>query len=375
VPTSAAPTQSPALRVAYLSLQAVVEGQESWAAVMEIIGGWRESEITVAEFFVRYAGPNAPSAFARLRAMVRIQFQLARAIRDFDVIYVRGHAFAFPFALWAHLRKTPVVQECNGLYEDLFIAWPKARFARPMIEGMQRWQYRHCAAAVTVTRELGEWVTAEGHPPLVLVSPNAANTETFSPDSPRLEGLPERYAVFFGQFAPWQGISALLAAVETADWPADLPLVIAGDGALRPEVEAAVAKMPERVIYLGRLPYEDVGGLVAHGLASFVPMISAERDAAGLSPLKLYESMAAGTAVIASDVSGLAEVVRGERCGLVVRGGDSEALAGAVATLAADPELAAAMGARGREAAVERHSWATRAKDRADVLRKAVAGR
>lgn len=50
-------------------------------------------------------------------------------------------------------------------------------------------------------------------------------------------GLPQPYKVFFGSFAPWQGISTLLRA--SSGWPEDLPLVVVGDGALRSEVERA----------------------------------------------------------------------------------------------------------------------------------------
>ena len=48
------------------------------------------------------------------------------------------------------------------------------------------------------------------------ISPNGANDRVFRPDVPKRAGLPECYVLFFGQFAPWQGIETLVAAQESA---------------------------------------------------------------------------------------------------------------------------------------------------------------
>jgi len=267
----------------------------------------------------------------------------------------------------------PVVQECNGPYEDLFIAYPRLRIARPIFDAMQRWQYGHASAIVAVAEGLAGWLRQEaGHDRVVTIG-NGANTDVFSPDAPRLPGLPERFAVFFGQFPPWQGISSLLEAVGLPAWPSGLPLVFVGDGAMQPDVEAAVAEMPGRVLYVGRLPYAEVAEVVAHATASFVPMVAPERETM-FSPLKLYESMACGVPVVASDVVGISEVVNESRCGILFPAGDARAIAEATARIVGDPIAAREMGLRGREAAVSRFSWRARAAQRARVIEDAVRG-
>lgn len=359
------------LRVAYLSLQAVVDGQDTWAAVTEVIDGWEALGWTVDRYFPEYPASGAPRGLGRLAEMWRVQGRLARRLREYDVVYVRAHQMALPTARRAAAMAVPVVQECNGPYEDLFIAYPQLRPGRPVLDAMQRWQYRHASAIVAVAEGLTGWLKREAGHERVYTIGNGANTGVFTPDAPRRPGLPERFAVFFGQFPSWQGIASLLEAVKLPAWPSGLPLVFVGDGAMRPEVEAAVAGMPGRVLYLGRLPYGEVARVVAHAAVSFVPMVAPARETM-FSPLKLYESMACGVPVVASDVEGISEVVDGWRCGILFPAGDARAIAEATARIVDDPAEAREMGHRGREAAVACFSWRARAEQRARVIEDAL---
>ena len=357
--------------VAYLSLQAVVDGQDTWAAVTEVIAGWEALGWTVDRYFPDYPPGGPPGGLARLAEMWRVQTRLAKRLSEYDAVYIRAHQMALVTARRAVHLGVPVVQECNGPYEDLLIAYPQLRLGRPIFDAMQRWQYRHASAIISVAEGLTAWLKREAGHDRVTTNGNGANTVVFSPDAPRRPGLPDRFAVFFGQFPAWQGISSLLQAVRLDAWPDGLPLVLVGDGALRPEVESAAAEMPGRVIWLGRLPYEEVAQVAAHAVVSFVPMMAPERETM-FSPLKLYESMACGVPVIASDVVGITEVVRDARCGILFPAGDARAIAQATATILADSADAAEMGRRGRIAAVEHYSWRARAEQRAHIIEDAI---
>jgi glycosyltransferase involved in cell wall biosynthesis len=361
-------------RIAYLSLQAVVEGQDSWAAVLEVIRGMREAGWVVDEWFVSYPRATRPGPLSRLVEMWRIQRGLVHRLRDYEAVYVRGHFFAWYAARAARRRGVAVVQECNGSHEDLFIAWPATRYAMPLFKWLARSQLRNADAVISVTPQLAEWVKAETGRSDSDVSPNGANVAAFSPDAPRRAGMPKRYVTFFGQFAAWQGIRVMLDAIELPEWPNGLSLVLVGDGALRPDVEEAAAKN-DRVVYLGHLPYAEVAGVVAGSIASVVPTFNPARATTGFSPLKLYESMACGVPVIVSDSPGLPEIVTTELCGLVVTAGDPADLARALGRILADPESAAQMGRLGREAAIERHSWAARARERLAVVERVIVYR
>lgn len=367
-------THTPTYRIAYLSLQAVVEGQDTWAAVLEVVRGMREAGWAVDEWFVSYAKATAPGPLARLAEMWRVQRGLVHRLSDYDAVYVRGHVLAWYASRAARRRGVAVVQECNGSYEDLFVAWPATRYARPVFEALARSQTRHADAVISVTPQLADWVRAETGRADSDVSPNGANVDVFSPAAPRRPGLPRRYATFFGQFAAWQGIRVMFDAMDLPEWPEGLSLVLVGDGTLRPDVEEVAAK-DDRVVYLGRLPYAEVAGVVAGAVASLVPAFDPARAATGLSPLKVYESMACGVPVIVSDTAGQADVVTSERCGLIVEAGDPADLARALGRILADPKSASEMGRRGREAAVARHSWAARARERMAIVERAIVHR
>ncbi|MBE0417173.1 MAG: glycosyltransferase family 4 protein [Coriobacteriia bacterium] len=358
--------------LAYFSAQAIVQGQDSWAAVIEITTPIERSGWTVDLFFPKYEPDAVPGIAERLRRIAGAQWRLARVVRSYDALYVRVHPLAWPVAAYANQRGVPVIQESNGSWEDALMAWPGMRRIAGLIIWMQRAQYRHAAAIISVSETLAEWLREVTGRDDVVVSPNGANDELFRPGAPRLPGLPERYVAFFGQFAPWQRIETLLAAAELPEWPEGVDLLLAGDGQLRPVVEDAAARNPH-IHYLDVLPYAEVPGLVANAMAATV--LTYAPDRAGYSPLKLYESMSCGVPVICSDTPGQAEYVRAEEAGIVVPPEDPLAVAQAAAQLAGDPAAAAEMGARGRRAVEERYSWRARARQRQDVIERAIKAR
>jgi glycosyltransferase involved in cell wall biosynthesis len=157
-------------------------------------------------------------------------------------------------------------------------------------------------------------------------------------------------------------------------WPSGVDLVIAGDGKERGRIETA-ARDDARIRWLGTVPYSQTPALVARSLTSLVPMTEASRSMFGLSPLKLFEAMASGIPVVASDLPGLGDVVRTHDCGVTFPAGDADALARSVAAIAADPARASEMGANGRAAAVDHYSWDARAGQTERVLLELAATR
>lgn len=356
-------------KVNYLCLQATREGQASYAHVHEIINGLRSRGWQVELFEPAYASADVlPGCLIRLIEFLRVQVKLWRKIQGRDILYIRAHFAAFPSALLARLLHFRVVQEVNGPYEDLFIAWPWTRYFSTLFKWLLRVQLRWANAVVVVTPQLEEWVREESGQTRIYIVPNGANIDLFYPEATSNYQIEKPYVVFFGALAPWQGIDTMIQAAELPEWPEPVKLVIIGDGAERFRVEEALTHNP-KIVYMGKLPYRELPGIVANSLAGLVPKNSkGGYSYTGLFPLKLFETLACGVPVVVTDFSGQADLVRKYGCGLVVSSDDPHALAEAVAYLYQNLAVAKTMGQRGRKAIEEEHSWDKRAADTESVL-------
>ncbi len=123
-------------------------------------------------------------------------------------------------------------------------------------------------------------------------------------------------------------------------------------------VEAEVKASPgwERVNelgYLDRAGVRDVLGRSVAGLVTLHPVIN-YLDAL---PVKMFEYMAAGIPVIASNFPLWREIIEGNQCGLCVDPLDPKTIAGAIDRLVNNPELARRMGENGRRAVMDKYNW------------------
>jgi glycosyltransferase involved in cell wall biosynthesis len=358
------------LHVAYLAVEATRQGHAAYAHVHEIAGGLRRLGIQVDVFEPRDTrATKTVSLPLRLLEQLRIQVKLFARWTRYDAIYVRAHYTAFPTAAMGRLTGRPVVQEVNGPFADVFIAYPWTRSLRPLLSWLLRQQLRWASAVITVTPALRAWLGDQVGRYDAEVIPNGANIDLFSPDRTTARALPEKFIVFFGALTPWQGVETLLAAFERHEWPDDVHLVILGDGALSGLVSHAAGRSG-RLHWFGSVPYTEVGPIVARARAGVVPKNGqGNRQETGLFPLKLFEIVSCGIPAIVTDFPGQADFVRDYDCGLVVPPESPQAIAGAVRQLTEAPQAARDKGARGRAAIATAHSWTHRSEHTARVLR------
>ena len=184
------------------------------------------------------------------------------------------------------------------------------------------------------------------------------------------------YAVFVGRITRQKGLAHLLRAAK--DVPGqlvlcagapDTPEIAAETDSLVAELQAA---RPGVVLVSEMLPKADVVQLLSHATAFVCPSV--------YEPLGIVnlEAMACGTAVVASDVGGIPEVVVDGQTGVLVHyddadpGGFESGLAAALTQVLADPARAAEMGRAGRARAVAAFSWNAIAAQTLDVYRGAL---
>jgi glycosyltransferase involved in cell wall biosynthesis len=192
----------------------------------------------------------------------------------------------------------------------------------------------------------------------ISVIPSGFDMEFFRPPTPnertaaraKYLGSEDRFFVAaIGALHERKGHRHLLEAIALTAKRATTPMrcVIAGEGAMRPALEALVRDLEigDAVALAGQVA--DVRELI--WAADVVAMPSL---AEGLG-VAVLEAMACGVAVVASAVGGLCESVADGATGIMVPVADPEAIADALVRLANEPGLRAAMGAAARKRAVE----------------------
>lgn len=157
-----------------------------------------------------------------------------------------------------------------------------------------------------------------------------------------------------------------LARVESRGWR----LIVAGDGPVRAEVEAAFAGfLPGQVVFAGRLESAALRALVARCDLFVWPGV---REPIGMAML---EAQASGVPVVSGKGPGIADIVQEGRTGRLVPRGDAGAFAAAVDGLLRDPGKREAMGALARETVREHHDIAAASVTLGAVLGAVQAGR
>ena len=122
-----------------------------------------------------------------------------------------------------------------------------------------------------------------------------------------------------------------------------------------------------RVQLVGFLPHVEVADQLAGASVAVVPLPDNPMARYFTSPLKLFEYMAAGLPIVASDLPALREVLRTDENALLVPPDDPGALADAIGRLLADPALAERLRRRAH-ADVQDRTWAARAADMLSFL-------
>jgi glycosyltransferase involved in cell wall biosynthesis len=170
----------------------------------------------------------------------------------------------------------------------------------------------------------------------IFVKPN------FVDPDPGERSQPGDYALFVGRLSPEKGVSTLLAAWSRLG--PSIPLVIAGDGPLRPRLEAEVAKNNLRqVSFRGRLNPSETRAAMKQARFLVLPSLWYEGF-----PMVMAESLACGTPVLGSRLGAIEEIITDGRTGLHFTPGDPTDLGEKVEWAWNHPSELTAMGREAR---------------------------
>ena len=314
-----------------------------------------------------------------------LSFAIGRALGGAraDAIYTRDLGLAATLLRIPGGLRAPLVYESHGYAPEVSEALPQlvvtaskpgaAKLARLRVREERVW--RRAEGYVTITEGLaGQLRTRFGDRDRLSVIPDGTRASGSPPDVllPRADPV----VGYAGHLYPWKGVDILLESL--ARLPQARGLIVGGHDQ-EPDLQrvkdtADRLGIASRVTFTGQVAPSEVSRLLQQADVLALPNPASAISTFYTSPLKLFEYMAAGKPIVASDLPAIREVLRHEVDALLVPPGDPAALASAVERLASDPSLGAAL-ARAASAAVRDYSWERRAERIEALLDRVVAGR
>ena len=297
---------------------------------------------------------------AQARAAERI---VSRVIADgADLVYERYSLFSTALADITAATGVPGILEVNAPLID------EQRRHRSLVDAsgaaqVLRRQVAAARATVCVSDPVADWVRrrttdlpdANDVVDRIHTVPNGVSVRRIQPQPED----PDRVVVtFVGTLKPWHGVADLITAAALARQSWSLRII--GDGPEMDSLRAQAGRLGVEVDFRGAVAPQDIPTHVAGsaiGVAPYPDLGGGEQQY--FSPMKVLEYLAAGLAVVASDVGQVPQLLEdgSGRHGVLVAPSDPTALAAALDDLAVCPDRRARMGRSGRLLAEQHHSW------------------
>lgn len=303
---------------------------------------------------------------ARITYDARFAGRIEAAVRQFspDIIYDRHALFHRSGVRTGNRLGVPTILEVNAI-----IAQEADRYfglgLKSLAMAYERDTVRMASAIMVVNARLTDELVKLGVPrEKVHVNPNGADPDRFNPSvdasAVRAKYGLEGYTVigFLGSMVPWHGVPNVIEAAKIIcpRYP-QVKFLIVGDWT---RDRSAIEKVHEygiedRVVFAGAVPLDDAPYFINAMDIATAPY--ADPTQVYGSSTKFYEYMAAGRAIVASNVAQMGDVIEDGVTGLLVVPGDSNDLAEKLMYLLDNPDLRCEMGRRAREVAVANHTW------------------
>lgn len=276
--------------------------------------------------------------------------RLARAAREFkpDVIYERYNLFLLSGLMLKRRLRVPLLLEVNSPLVD-----ERMRFDGLGLPWLARWAeglaWRGADVVLPVTEVLAGHVRARGvAAERIVVMPNGINEAHFAAAPSAHEakvalGWPDSLVLGFTGFVrDWHGVDRVLHWLASSEAPPHARLLVVGDGPARQGLEslAAALSIGERVRFTGVIARDAVPAHVAAFDVALQPAVVPYA-----SPLKLFEYLALGKAIVAPRQPNIEEVLVDGGNALLFADDSEDGLRQALTLLCADAALRQRLGA------------------------------
>jgi glycosyltransferase involved in cell wall biosynthesis len=303
-----------------------------------------------------------------------------------DLIFTRDLALAALLLRIPSALRAPLVYEAHTIAADAAAARPQllsgaaaaspAKLRRLAARDARVW--RDADGYVTITAGLARELERRFGPrPRTAVVPDGVAVEDTEGQSAAhsadAEDDERRFTLgYAGHLYPWKGVDLVIEAVTALQ---DTRALIVGGHHSEPDL-ARLQQMARdldcasRITFTGQLPPPEVAARLREADVLILPNRPSALSTTFTSPLKLFEYMASGRPIVASDLPSFREVLRDGENALLVEAGSPQALVEGITRIKDDPELGARL-ARQAAADVRDYTWARRA-ERLEALFRAV---
>ena len=250
-----------------------------------------------------------------------------------DAIFTRHLKIAVRF-----LKSVPIplVYEAHEVFSDT----APAKKRRTRFEEEQLVFSRASAIVANSEATAGRLRELYGTPRKLIVLPNGVDRPERYPEKAWFD-LKQRI-VYAGSLFGWKGVDDLVAAGR---WLKDYRIeIIGGEPSDIERLRARVPAGGAQYLFSGRLLHAEVMKRLASSCVAVLPN-RADPESRFTSPIKLFEYLASGCAIVASNIPSIREILEDTQAQWSIPG-DPENIAKAIRVLASDPERAAAMGER-----------------------------
>lgn len=273
-----------------------------------------------------------------------------------DCLYERYNLF-MPAGVWLKRRYgLPMLLEVNSpLYQE------RAHYDGISLKRLARWTERYtwrgADCVLPVTRVLGDIIAAEGiSETRIRVIPNGINPQRFG-NAPEIEAAKRALSLhgkmvlgFTGFVRDWHGLNDVIDLIARDAAHMARHLLVVGDGPARASLEMQARRLgiADRLTFTGIIGRDDVARYVAAFDIALQPAVVAYA-----SPLKLFEYLMLGRAIVAPAQPNIMEILSDGKNAVLFEPKQPGALAAAIERVSRDPELSRRIAAGARASITE----------------------
>jgi len=302
---------------------------------------------------------NAP--FGNLKAALYfpiwwffMSFELFK--NDFDIVHAVNLDTFWISLIIAKIKRKPIVYDIFDFYADT-VSFPiLPMISKKIIARIDRFLMKFADAIIIADEsrieQLGKNVSG-----LIAVINNAPKKDILN-NIVSDKNHKNKFIVFVdGNISKKRGIDKIILSIKDLE---DIELVVMGYCGSY-DYKSKLVNMSKDIrnvkLFLEGVPYEEIIKQKVNAdllIALYDPSIPNHKYA---SPNKLFEAMMCGKPIIVNDDTSMANIVRREKCGIVIPYGDISAIRNTIIKLKNDPRLCKKLGNNGRRAYKMKYNW------------------